>query len=108
VAAGTDGPDGPLNADQLVVLGLAQDVPHEESLPWETATAIPTTATKAAPPIKSRFGLRAAWRTPAGLPGASAPSAAKAPETDKVEPVIAAATVAAIIAVRILVMTIVP
>jgi len=88
------------------VLGLAQDVPHEESLPWETATAIPTTATKAAPPIKSRFGLRAAWRTPAGLPGASAPSAAKAPDIE--DPAIAAAAAIAIIAVRKLVIGLIP
>ena len=64
------------------------------SLLW-VATTTATTAIAAAPPINSRFGLcRAASLIPAGLPGASASSAARADE-----PIMAAAAARAIMAV---------
>jgi len=83
-----------------VVVGLLQAAPQPAlSLLW-VATTTATTVTNAAPPIRSRLGLRAAWCTPAGLPGASEPSAARAPETDIAEPVTTVAAAIAIIAIR--------
>jgi len=70
-----------------VVAGL-QAVPQVPLLlPLCVATTTATTANAAAPPISRRLGLRWAWCTPAGLPGAKAETSAAM----ACEPIIAAA-----------------